>query len=315
MCAFQVCRKQCCILHFRARTWENPCKPYLSKASKMYRHTYLFILCSTASWGLFYKHRVRSLQVSNYRSSRAWCDQSNKIDRVRRAKRFHFFNSFVRLAKLRPIGSQITGLQFEGWRTQRKKFLRVRFWNGLKAECENSQDLFGYLIFLSCRFPVSASWSLESHSKEPTHWNLSRACSGGRQSLVQDGQGRPLSNATQEPSSQNPARFQITGSKFCFYLAALIQNSLSCSRYRSYGCVIHPWVHRHELGEATTEVTVYKRRWYEFEKRSNTSTVCLGLFRCFFCAPNDDRFCRRQAGATANLLREWTVQSCLVGSG
>ena len=37
----------------------------------------------------------------------------------------------------------------------------------------------------------------------------------------------------------------------------------------------------------------------------------------FLCAYplNDDRFCRRQAGATANLLREYSVQSCLVGFG
>ena len=58
MCAFQVCRKQCCVLHFRGADLRNPCKPYLSKTSKMMLQLIpphvlfiCFILCSTAIFG------------------------------------------------------------------------------------------------------------------------------------------------------------------------------------------------------------------------------------------------------------------------
>ena len=162
MCAFQVCRKQCCILHFRVRTWEIPASLTCQKLPKWCCNSYRHMYCSFIHplfyciLGLFYKHRVPSLQVSNYRSSRAWCDQSNKIDRVRGAKRnwksprsilkFQSYNSLVRFAKPlseRPIGSQITGLQFEGCRTQRKKST-----NSEMAWKQNVKRLEGFVWFV-----------------------------------------------------------------------------------------------------------------------------------------------------------------------
>lgn len=107
---------------------------------------HLFILCSTASWGLFYKHRVPSLQVSNYRSSRAWCDQSNKIDRVRGAKRnwksprsilkFQSYNSLVRFAKplsegrseVKLLAYNLKGAALRERRVQILKWLESRMW-------------------------------------------------------------------------------------------------------------------------------------------------------------------------------------------
>ena len=237
---------------------------------------HVFILCSTVFWGSFISTGVPSLQVSNYRTSRAWCDQSNKIDRVRRAQRnwncqvpgFHSFNSFVQFAKLRPIGSQITGLQFEGWWTQRKstilKWLQ-RMWK-FKTICLDIN-----LIFLNCRFLAASCWSLESHSKEPTHWNLFGACTGGRQSLVQDGQGRSLSNAALEPLWEMPYKTDCI----------IDMNNLTCSHYRSYGCVIHPWVHRQELSEAT-EVVVYSyKKGTHFDMID--IIIKIQMFRIVYC--------------------------------
>ena len=152
MCAFQVCRKQCCILHFRVRTWEIPASLTCQKLPKWCCNSYRHMYCSFIHplfyciLGLFYKHRVPSLQVSNYRSSRAWCDQSNKIDRVRGAKRnwksprsilkFQSYNSLVRFAKplsegrseVKLLAYNLKGAALRERRVQILKWLESRMW-------------------------------------------------------------------------------------------------------------------------------------------------------------------------------------------
>lgn len=46
MCAFQVCRKQCCVLHFRVRTWEIPASLTCQKLPKWCCNSYRHMYCS-----------------------------------------------------------------------------------------------------------------------------------------------------------------------------------------------------------------------------------------------------------------------------
>ena len=58
-------------------------------------------------------------------------------------------------------------------------------------------------------------------------------------------------------------------------------NNLTCSHYRSYGCVIHPWVHRQELSEAT-EVVVYSyKKGTHFDMID--IIIKIQMFRIVYC--------------------------------